>query len=175
MKLELKHIAPYLAHGLKTTEGYLIGLTNWIGWCGVFKDDTGEKHVPLSGFKPLLLPLSALTEPLPDGSIPILELAKINGFTPQNYFIELQNDTIVLYGEHFSHPEEGLTARFFFELDIDNCNMDKGIEYKNNSCDSIFSPLKEQIKSFEYLYSIHADIYGLIPAGLAYDKRKIKL
>lgn len=178
MKLELKFIAPYLVHGVYAYDEDQESKIDKI--VGLFHNTIDfENWSPLNSnidhYKLCLLPLSALTEPLEDGSIPIVELAKINRFTPQNYFIELQNDTIVLYGEQFRHPEEGLTARFFFELDIDNCNMDKGIEYKNNSCDSIFSPLEEQIKSFEYLYSIHADIYGLIPAGLAIDKRTIKL
>lgn len=170
MKIELKHLASYLPYGLKMKAANPSRRMNDI------EELCPENMTKLMFLnrKPILLPLSALTEPLDDGSIPIVELAKINGFTPHNYFIELQNDTIVLYGEQFNHPGELLTARFFFELDIYNCNMDKGLEFIDNSVESVFSPLREQVRSFEYLFSDHFDVYGLIDAGLAIDKRTLK-
>lgn len=143
----------------------------YLDYNGIGTDMSGKELYEVT---PILLPLSALIEPMEDGSIPIVELAKINGFTPQDYSIELQNDTIVLYGEQFRHPEERLTARFFFELDVDNCNMDKGIEFKDDAVESTFSPLREQLKSFEYLFANHFDVFGLIDAGLAIDKRTLK-
>lgn len=181
MKLELKYLKNYLGTGLKCKLKF-DGKQDLPWYYEKDEDDLFELEGMMLDWygnaileiKPILLPLSALAEPMEDGSVPIMELAKINGFTPQNYSIELQNDTIVLYGEQFSHPEERLTARFFFELDVDNCNMDKGIEFKDNAVESIFSPLREQLKSFEYLFANHFDVYGLIPSGLAIDKRTIK-
>lgn len=191
MKLEIKHLVSYLPYGLECygmgeatpeSEGTddekpqlfkIEGMNNtWVEVSGRLETVTDEIHI--EDCIPHLLPLSALTEPMEDGSVPIVELAKMNGFTPHNYFIELQNDTIVLYGEQFNHPEERLTAIFFFELDIDNCNMNKGIEFKDNAVESVFSPLREQVKSFEYLFSNHFDVYGLLDANLAIDKRTLK-
>ena len=72
MKLELKHIAPYLPYGLKClndnlpdtniTIDELIGISNHIVWSGIFSKKHGSTHVPICGIKPILRPLSDLTK-----------------------------------------------------------------------------------------------------------------
>lgn len=123
-------------------------------------------------FKPLLLPLSALIEPMEDGSVPIVELAKIAGLKSSEYTTEEQDGTLVVFGKEIIYPGSNNAAKFFFEMETDNCYMDKGIEFLDPYRYD-FSPLNNQIQLFEYLYSIHADINGLIESGLAIDKRTI--
>lgn len=153
-KLELRHLCGYLPHVLKTNEGELAGIIKWIGWCGVFKSEHGERFVPLHEIKPILLPISSLTEPLPDGTVPIVELAKIAGF----------EDFEVL------QVKEGSTAL------IANLSDNFTFMVLKNNCDFAICAGKEitflpnQLQLFEYLLSKHFDIFGLIPAGLAIDK-----
>lgn len=169
-KLELKHLCGYLPHGLKFLTCYNIENSP------VIEEMTLDYLQSFIDFpideKPLLLPLSALTEPMEDGTVPIVELAKIAGLKSSEYSIEEQDGTLVVFGKEIRYPRSSNAAKFFFEIEIDNCDMDKGIEFSDPySCD--FSPLNNQLQLFEYLYSIHADIFGLIPAGLAIDKRTI--
>ena len=60
MKLELRHLAPYLPYQLKCTDGELIGIRNHIGWMGVFKSKNGEDNIPIASVIPILRPLSDL-------------------------------------------------------------------------------------------------------------------
>ena len=76
MKLELKHLAPYLPfklnclnQNLPDTEMVveeLIGISNHITWSGVFNAKYGSNHVPICGIKPILRPLSDLTNEFKD-------------------------------------------------------------------------------------------------------------
>ena len=77
MELELKHLAPYLPYGLKCIDGELIGISNHIGWSGIFKAIHGSNHIPICGIKPILRPLSDLTKEI-----------EVNGekFVPIEYF-----------------------------------------------------------------------------------------
>lgn len=170
-KLELRHLCGYLPHGLKFVSELdkpydefgcnpiwtAIGITFLFGeYCLTTKENNDAYPIRLC--KLLLLPLSALTEPMEDGSVPIVELAKIAGF----------EDFEVL------QVKEGSTA--YIATLSDNF---KFMVLKSN-CDFAICEGKEitflpsQLQLFEYLYSIHADIYGLIPAGLAIDKRTVK-
>lgn len=158
MKLELKFIAPYLPYKLKIKRGERLLTMNmgkgssvhWIGISSVLNWFNSETMI--SKPMPLLLPLSALTEPLPDGSIPIVECAKIaykwqkwdskrinksNGVlegTPYDFWLSENKDFMLCNGHGYLH-------------------------------------INNQLQLFEYLFANHFDIYGLIPAGLAYDKR----
>ena len=78
MKLELKHLAPYLPfklnclnQNLPDTEMVveeLIGISNHITWSGVFNAKYGSNHVPICGIKPILRPLSDLTKNIDDNN-----------------------------------------------------------------------------------------------------------
>jgi len=58
MKLELKHLSPYLPYKLKCLRGkevfILNGIRDWIGWSGYFDDKHGSTAVPISVIKPIL-------------------------------------------------------------------------------------------------------------------------
>lgn len=156
-KMELKYLCGYLSYELRIKWGeriikmntgqgssrYWIGISSLLKW---YNSDMIEKPVPL------LLPLSDLTEPLQDGSIHIVELAKI------------------------AFPDE----KWIREGDIAISNEGLWFWYNTESfgfsCDGkIDNYVPNQLQCFEYLYSIHADIHGLIPSGLAFDKRNFKI
>lgn len=102
--------------------------------------------------------------------ITIVELAKIEGFTPMPYTIEDQNATFVLYGDWFCHPmEQSSKARLFFEIDTDNCDIDTGIEYDDESLYSVFYACSNQLYLFQWLYEHHFDVHNLIKQNLAID------
>lgn len=100
MKLELKHIAPYLPYGLKklkTSKGNFTcdpDITKIEDVTISSINDLFKKRYHVKSCKPLLLPLSALTEPMEDGSVPIDIFAQI-------YF-----------GGSFSKNLEGLKEEF---------------------------------------------------------------
>lgn len=52
----LKILSSYLPYKLQTNYGELIGIRNWVGWCGVFKDNTIGVNIPLLQIKPILKP-----------------------------------------------------------------------------------------------------------------------
>ena len=85
-KLELKHLAGYLPYGLVTNYGKLIGIRNWVGWCGTFKTDFGENNIPISVIKPILRPLSDLTKEI-----------EVNGekFVPQKKLTHLDLEWLI--------------------------------------------------------------------------------
>lgn len=143
-KIELKHLCGYLPHGLKvrmpatnksTCRRYEMGTVGCLySDCSIVCHDV-VNSTP-DWYKPLLLPLSALTEPMEDGSVPI----KIIKNLPCQY-VSFRNNVLSIWnGDYWTES--------ISELPL--CVI-------------------------EYLHSIHADIYGLIPAGLAIDKRTVKL
>lgn len=157
MKLELKHLCGYLPHKLKIKRGERILVINtgqgssiyWVGISAVLKWFNSEM---VSKPIPLLLPLSALTEPMEDGSVPIVELAKI--MYPNH------NEWRLSSGGNYAVIRNGYMT---FEYDGgNNCFL------LNNS------GIMDQMKCYEYLFAHHFDIYDLIGAGLAIDKRTIK-
>lgn len=147
MKLELKHFSSYLPYGL-TLSGFSSKLEphmleRWID---------GEWDLV-----PYLLPLSALTEPMQDGSVPAIKLAEL--------LIEkgIKKDiatTIPFIAKIVTKP-------FGKMLKVTKCEE----WYLMLSFDE---PERVQHVIFEKLCEWHFDVYGLIDAGLAIDKRTIK-
>lgn len=184
-KLELKYLAPYPMgiNGIKLFReksgriDTLYGLqTTSSGNLLVCIDECDWRKNDYWNFKPIIRPLSDLVKPcLPEGKIPIVELAKIEGFTPMPYTIESKNGTFVLYGDWFCHPmEQSPKARFFFEIDTDNCSIDRGLEYIDESVDTVFCPCSNQLALFEWLFEHHFDVFGLIEQDLAIDINTIE-
>lgn len=164
MKLELKHIAPYLPYGLKVTfesdeyKHFLAGLNIYDRGCMLVSPFNDSGDAKISDCKPLLLPLSAIAEQLPDGSVPIVELAKIA--YPKDSKFELTNGYVDL----------GLDYSFHFLNDA--VSFDCRRSYNGKRWDyNCYVP--HQLQLFEYLYQHHFDVYGLIDAGLAIDKRTL--
>ena len=159
MKLESKHIAPYLPYGLKVIyEGHVKevhGLMNeeiYIEYNGIGTDMSGKE---LFEIKPLFLPLSALTEQLPDGTIPIVELAKM----ALTYPIEIdvyKFEKQYVDGEFIVAESENSMRLIFDGKSFWMQNGYGNIAIANN-----------QLQLFEYLFSNHFDVFSLISCQLA--------
>lgn len=177
MKLELKHLKHYLGTGLKCygigectieSEGtddekpqlfQIEGMNStWVEVFGRLETVTDEIHI--EDCIPHLIPLSALTEPMEDGSIPIVELAIIATNLP-----EIKVNKIEV-------KEDGIFLNFSDVLVFAFVHQSNSFGMYNFSGD-IYTVAK-QLQLFEYLFSNHFDIYNLIDAGLAIDKRTLK-
>jgi len=175
MKLELKNITPYLPYELGIEilnyQCDYIGIKYsvitgcyHIGVMPHFNYEGGSTGKSFSEFKPLLLPISALTEQLPDGSIPIVELAKIAGL---NFIkidsIQITNGWIQIH----SQPKDSF-YRFVYDM---NTN---GFRYY---IDGNLYHVKNQLQLFEYLYANHFWLgdQSLFETGEIIDKRTVNL
>jgi len=140
-----KDLKYYLGTGLKINCGHLYGLRE------LTHDYFDDARVCLTavlraGYRPLLLPLSALTEPLPDGSIPM------HALFPR---IDFDKDR-----------EDG------FEWHIIKNNWGLKLNGKNHNASGQYLSLK----SFEYLYANHFWLgdQSLFETGEIIDKRTLK-
>lgn len=170
-KLEPKHIIAYLNHKLEVIhEGHIKevhGFMNeevFIDYNGIGTDMNGKELFEIT---PLLLPLSAITEPLEDGSVPIVELAKM-AFGEIDVLDTTQKDG--LYAVKFIDEEDDTTV---FSYNTNVCSFQA--DYMNmEELERRITIVPRQLQLFEYLYSKHFDIHNRIPAGLAIDKRTVK-
>lgn len=157
MELQLKHIAPYLPYGLtgvctdeyegvETVKGISIGN-------GFFELSTNIDDIDSSIFKPLLLPLSCLTEEITvDGEtfVPIVELAKIHDGFSDWFFVEPNKAVSQGWNFYYNMEEKEFQLRF------------QGQRGFPNNIYEIYLKIHEW----------HFDVFNLIDAGLAIDKRK---
>lgn len=166
-KLELKHLCGYLPWGVEFTATYekkeftgILDARRLAYW--IENKDKNNLQVKLH-----LLPLSAITEQLEDGSVPIVELAKI-AFGQIDVLGITQKDG--LYAVKFTDEEDDTTV---FSYNTNVCSFQA--DYMNmEELERRITIVPRQLQLFEYLYSKHFDIHGLIPAGLAIDKRTVK-
>jgi len=163
MKLELKHLKNYLGTGLKgviADDGIVRELHGLYKYTlQVIPSKHGFTHCVHEYFKPLLLPLSALIEPMEDGSVPIVDLAKMlySEISWTGKFKLVDNEV------HFDSYESFNLFWYDYESKEFMVRMYETDSFPEN-----------QLQLFEYLFANHFDVYGLIPAGLAIDKRTIK-
>lgn len=151
-QLELKDLKHYLGTGLKFLTCYNIE-------CNPVIEEMALDYlqslidIPIDE-KPLMLSLSALTEQLPDGSIPIVELAKI------------------MYPKH---SEWRLSASGHYAV-IRNGYMTFEFDSGNNCFLINNSGIMDQSKCYEYLYQHHFWLgdQSLFETGEIIDKRTLK-
>lgn len=109
--------------------------------------------------KPILFPLSCISEEITVNGktfIPIVEMAKIHGFKCDEYRIENENGTIVLYTSYAKHPEVDYSTESFFEVDIDDFDIDCGAHtFVDGTESDTFYPVKNQVKIFDFLHENH--------------------
>ncbi len=155
MKLELKHIAPYLPYGVgveykrniypKETTHSVLSI-NMLRLCDLS---------PLKfSIKPPLRPLSDLYKEI-DGVVGIVELAKIEH--PCSSYHILRHKVVEVACDDQS------SMSFKYDPDENyfiNSNFD---------CDDENYPIMYQLDLFTYLFSHHYDVFGLIDKGLAID------
>lgn len=146
MKLELKHIAPYLPYGvhIKHNEGAKLII------CGAFKkynaDDffiysllNWDKDVKSTDAKPILRPLSDLTKEIEHNGKKFVPIEKINEVD----------------GEYQIRVEDGV---MWF---CDSCDLEL---FEVMRCSALV----------EKLFDWHFDVFGLIDNGLAIDINTLK-
>lgn len=176
MKLELKHIQHYPIGGYNalriTNEETCIneritGLFESSGDTYIYTERGDEYNIDDS-FKLLLLPMSSLYKEMEDGTVPIVELAKMIGFYIKDVKIDgngllVQRDH-VRYERYFQYDPSSRVFKIYTWDD----------HYTSDYLLETYSNPYLDIECWEYLFSHHFDIYGLIDKGLAIDKTKIK-
>lgn len=170
MKLELKHLAPYLQHNLKcqVTDkrkrkiATLGGLYN-DGNC-VFHD-TIESEKGFKRIKPLLLPLSALYEVI-DGEIGIVQLIHIlsGADTP-----DIKKSRVVKIGSNYKVLYNSILYKDIWYSASLEYNEGKWSYYWEGELTEF-----NQLALFDYLFSHHYDVFDLCSKGFAIDKRSVK-
>lgn len=110
----------------------------------------------ISQIKPLLLPMCSLYTEMEDGTVHIVELAKIA--FPKKKF-ELTRSGCWCGAEKFLYSEVVNSFRTLHE---------------DGGCFSQGSEIIYQLDLFAYLFSHHFDVWNLIGQNLAIDKTKIK-
>lgn len=178
MKLELKHLVPYLPYKVEVEFkrniypkkiSHEILTINTLGLC---------ESSPLKfSIKPLLLPMSSLYTEMEDGKVPIVELyslyvygkvgmvdARIVKYYPS--IVEDRDNPYTLY-----HALEIDHRESFILLPNGSMYLSLNKTWTTPMCPINFYPNK----CHDYLDSHHLDWrYGLIDKGLAIDKTKIK-
>lgn len=144
MKLELKHLAPYLPYGLQgilfdeereVTEIVTIELVHIPDELTIISSD-GQWDINLEDFKPLLIPLS-----------------------------EIQNEKYInLFFQKDDFLDEVTNSDNQFESAYDFVNRFKITD--NDYC--------YPYDFFSLLFENHFDVFGLIPTGLAINKLTVK-
>lgn len=194
MKLELKHIAPYLPYGLRIAKGLATyrDIYSKIDISRQFNDseglewDTVQRLLFEESWKPLLLPMSSLYTEMEDGKVPIVELAKMLGdfkelisiSVDDNCTDELGNRAPYYECKYVSNIDEDIHSTLVFCPDT--VSFERMIIYNAHitrpvsSSDFKGCPIRCYNQFYEYLFQHHFDVYGLIDKGLALDKTKIK-
>lgn len=162
MKLELKHIAPYLPYNLRVSKLHTMHTRVGIGSINhilTTKKDT---------YKPFLRPLSSLTKEIEvDGRsfIPIIELARLeNGGGIFEYQIEKL--FILDFGGSIGLYYTSSAGLVEFSYDPLLMTFTMMLRHKDESykCDLI---VNHQLKMFQKLFEWHFDVFGLIEKGMA--------
>lgn len=170
MKLELKHLAPYLPYKVEVEFkrniypkkiSHEILTINTLGLC---------ESSPLKfSIKPLLLPMSSLYTEMEDGKVPIVELAKM-----ATGDLKYCNDLHWVVGGKKEKYAMARKEEYEFAFDYDGVGAFwiTQRDVYDGSCPEI--EIRSQLDLFTYLFENNFDVYGLIDKELAIDKTKIK-
>lgn len=150
MKLELKHLAPYLPYGIKVLrpDGRTILLMKGLDKDSIVVDDDGIKYCGYEFTKPILRPLSDLTKEIERNGDKFVPAEKLNPFYYRKGLVDCLGGNRLIYWSTEKQRQ-----------------IDDG-------CWDNFS-----LKSFEVsqkLFEWHFDVFGLIPQGLAIDINTLK-
>ena len=171
MKLELKHLAPYLPYDLKVkyTNKYnhsqiitLVGVMNHITKGKDIQVELCNKNLihffsKIEGVKPILRPLSDLTKEIEvngERFVPLVEIIKYLNFKFLRYEIK-DNSLDVVFDNKLQTKE-----RFWFS------NF-KGTSFYCSNMNKLM--YKDIYGAINKLLEWHFDIFGLIEKGLAID------
>lgn len=175
MKLELKHIACYLPFDLQYKGEYGgVSTMRKLEYCrpynketDSFTDEIGVDGYFIQYIKPLLLPISCLTEEIEHNGerfVPIIKIAKMFGIGDIE---RCEVDGEVQYGWESKGFDDSQGYSFAYHKD--------GIFGVWPDCVD-GEPLYTycSYSAIQKLAEWHIDFQGLLPAGLAVDKREVK-
>ena len=159
MKLELKHLAPYLPYNIEFFDnGKPETIIGYKGDRIYIEDCHKSGYCRIDEINTLLLrPLSDLLKELEiNGSVfvPLLELAALAGTCSAS-------DWHIKDGDAYHNTIDGCS----FSLALGNSFV-----FKNSRDWKDFGVVSQQLRIFSLLYEWHFDIFGLIDAGLAIEK-----
>jgi hypothetical protein len=156
MKLELKHLSPYLPYGLKCRSdmpGNTIFEMRILSNNNAYEDDRSCRW-GIGTFKPLLTPLSELTN---SQWIDVIIAGDIVLEREQTYDMDFEwdkeNDLLIIGIPHDGGREHIKFSKHFMAFG--------GSLWIN------------QLAAFNKLYELHADVYGLIESGCALNKNSL--
>lgn len=186
MKLELKHISPYLPYGLKgnlenlefydtviNKELYRVetGKTEASNISDVYVI-VGSTEAEVQDFKPILRPLSDLTKEIEHNGEKFVPLIKLFKLSRGSYEINIKHYSIMssewIKIEMLGHRDYHLRI-ISIESDV---RLDKGYSFECFSTDLRCDDKKIEFVQnhnllFQKLYEWHFDVFGLIEQGLA--------
>jgi len=158
MNLELKNLAPYLPYSLKVESQKGNGD---LDYKGLKKEMTCFNIHKIDGdkWKPLLIPLSELNKQI-ESEIPLIALAEISQYKDRNPKFCGKWEIEKISG--FAQMDLGYGIQSFHV----NYNK-KGIISINVTVNGKFTQTTNINEIYEYLFSKHFDVFGLIDQGLA--------
>ena len=166
MKLELKHLAPYLPYGLKleysnTTLG-MVCERQGSGTRGIY-------HAAFSQDRPLLHPLSRLTEPILGGKVPLIELGKMiynEGWKVDFTVMKTETPCVKISA---SSPEYLVVRKDEFRISHCLTRYPEDDPQDDEDIDELIH-LAVDHWMYQKLFEWHFDVFGLIEKGLAIEK-----
>lgn len=158
-KLELKHILPYLPYELEVkgndtvAPGVMVSIVSGMPGLLLYEDKDNIEYYELSAIKPLLIPLSGLTQQQWH-NVFNAGLLNANPALPEEFLkakrsVEYHHEAIELCYDHSGNSISYSFDEFMF--------TSNGIRFN-------------QIAAYQKLYEHHADIHHLIDAGFALNK-----
>ena len=177
MKLELKHLAPYLPYKLKVVEWYLgkqihdefiVDCVNWdgknIGGSDASLDSFElERMFNLRDIKPILRPLSSMTK---DEATEIFKIVFKDDYLDEDFPVELR-----VWGDSSISIKSGSFNRCR-RIGIDVQDEVLSIEIKYNLGGYIAGGAVSYNIN-EWLFAHHFDVFNLIENNLAINKTKL--
>jgi len=186
MKIELKHLAPYLPYGL------MIDISNYkCDYVGIKRAEANgyyfigdELHITYNGghtgkdigiFKPILRPMSDLVKEI-NGIVPFEKIASIEAPCISGAIDKIRKITAFTRGLSFNSHQLGVYYKYeSVQVEI---TLFKGAIFHKKVTDGndswVFSYFHNYPGILEFLYSMHFDVFGLIPTGLAIDINTLK-
>lgn len=149
MKLELKHLAPYLPYGLKalSIDGFSVSILGVDFTTNRILNINGDRTFTIAEIKPLLRPLSDLTKEIEIGG---------KKFVPMEYFFEFENP-------HNKIPKR---MKYYYEEVPNRVSITHNAS--SRSTEVLFSEMgANPYWMTQKLFEWHFDVFGLIDEGLA--------
>lgn len=166
MKLELKHLAPYLPYGLMLKINTPIGIFN-----RKLQLDCGHDfnlHLSECNIKPILRPLSDLTKEIEvngEKFVPMYKLCKKQGFSMPDSR-ECEYEFVSKFNQIATIKMNGWIFRYLNDEKSFWLNGTESWSKKHQKSN-------KQLELFQMLFEWHFDVFGLIEKKLAIDKNTL--